>query len=259
MLRFELALMCAVLGLVVGSFLNVVIYRVPRGESIVRPGSHCPRCGAAVRMRDNIPVVSWLVLGGRCRHCGAGISPRYILVEVLTAALFAAGAVRLGYSAALPAALATIAALVALSAIDLEQLTLPKRVVYPSLIIVVVLLAIAAAKDDAWTRLGVAALCAVAWFLLFFVINLASPRVLGFGDVRLSPLLGIFLGWFGWRFAVVGFFLANLVGAVVGLALIAAHRMDRSQPVPYGVFLAVGAVGTFLAGPAFVSWVTGIR
>ena len=259
MLRLELAVMCALLGLVVGSFLNVVIYRVPRGESIVRPGSHCPRCGAAVRMRDNIPVVSWLVLGGRCRHCGAAISPRYILVEALTAALFAAGAVRLGYSAALPAALATIAALVALSAIDLEKLTLPKRVVYPSLALVVVLLAIAAAHDDAWTRLGVAVLCAVAWFLLFFVINLASPRVLGFGDVRLSPLLGIFLGWFGWRFAVVGFFLANLVGAVVGLALIAAHRMDRSQPVPYGVFLAVGAVGTFLAGPAFVSWVTGIR
>lgn len=254
-----LAVSCLLLGLVVGSFLNVVVYRVPRGESIVRPGSHCPSCGAAVAARDNIPVVSWLVLRGRCRHCGASISPRYLVVEVLTAVLFAGSGIRLGPSATLPAALVAVGALVALAAIDLEKLVLPKKVVYPSLITEAALLVFAAGIDHAWTRLGVAGICAVAWFVLFFLINLAAPRALGFGDVRLSLLLGVFLGWFGWRYAVVGFFLANLAGAVVGLGLIAARLMDRRQPVPYGVFLALGAVGTFLAGPTFVSWATGIR
>ncbi|MHB1568611.1 MAG: prepilin peptidase [Acidimicrobiales bacterium] len=258
-MRTVLVVWCALLGLVIGSFLNVVIYRVPRGESILRPGSHCPRCGSALGARDNVPVVSWIALRGRCRYCETAISPRYLAVEVLTAVLFASAGLRLGFSAALPAALAAIAVLVALSVIDLERLILPKKVVYAGLIAEIILLVFASVHDHAWSRLGVAGACAVAWFTFFFLINLVAPRALGFGDVRLSLLLGVFLGWFGWRYAVVGFFLANLVGAVVGLGLIVTRRMDRSQPVPYGLFLAAGAVGTFLAGPVFVSWATGIR
>ncbi len=250
---------CAVAGLAVGSFLNVVIYRVPRGESVVRPGSHCPACAAPIGALDNVPVVSWLVLRGRCRHCGARISARYLLVEVATAALFAGVAARLGATAALPAELAAVATLVALSVIDVERLVLPKRVVYPGLVVTGLLLVAAAVHDHAGGRLGEAAACAGAWFALFFVLNLAAPRALGFGDVRLAPLLGASLGWLGWRYAVVGFFGANLVGAVVGIALIASGRMSRRQPIPYGVFLAIGTVGTILAGPAAVSWTTGIR
>ncbi len=250
---------CGVLGLAVGSFLNVVVYRVPRGESVVRPGSHCPSCDAPILARDNVPVVSWIVLRGRCRHCGARISSRYVVLETLTGATFAAVAARMGPTAALPAMLAAVGALTALAAIDLERLILPKRVVYPGLLAVTLLLVGAALVDGSWSRLGVAAGCAVGWFVVFFVINLAVPRALGFGDVRLAPLLGVTLGWFGWRYAVVGFFGANVVGLLVGLALIVAGRMHRGQPIPYGVFLAVGTVATVLAGPTAVAWMAGIR
>ena len=250
---------CGLLGLAVGSFLNVVIYRVPRGESVVRPGSHCPTCAVAIAPRDNIPVLSWIVLRGRCRRCGAAITPRYVLVEALTGILFAGTAARLGATWALPAVLASVATLAALAAIDLEKLILPKRVVYPGLALVALLLVGAALAERSWTRLGVAVVCALAWYVLFFLINLAAPRALGFGDVRLSLLLGVTLGWFGWRYAVVGFFGANVVGLAVGVALIAAGRMSRRQPIPYGVFLAIGTVGTILVGPVAVSWLAGIR
>ena len=250
---------CGILGLAIGSFLNVVIYRVPRGESIVRPGSHCPACEAQIAARDNVPVISWMVLRGRCRSCGAAISPRYLLIEVLTGVLFALTAARLGATGVLPAVLVADATLVALAAVDLERLLLPKRIVYPGLALVLALLLGAAVVEGAWGRLGIAVVCAVAWYSLFFAINLAAPRALGFGDVRLSLLLGIVLGWFGWRYVVVGFFAANLFGAVVGVALIATGRLSRRQPVPYGVFLATGTIGTLLAGPIAVSWLAGVR
>lgn len=258
-MRALLIVGCGLLGLALGSFLNVVVYRVPRGESIVYPGSRCPACGAPIAARDNVPVVSWLVLRGRCRSCAAPISPRYVVLEVLTALLFAGAAARLGFNVALPAVLAATATLVALSAVDLERLLLPKRIVYPGTAVALVLLVLAALVDGAWGRLADAAACGGAWFALFFLINLVSPRALGFGDVRLSPLLGLVLGWLGWRYAVVGFFAANLLGAVVGVVLIAAGRMQRRQPIPYGVFLAAGTVATVLAGPVAVSWMSSIR
>lgn len=250
---------CGLVGLVVGSFLNVVIYRVPRGESVVRPRSRCPSCGVAIAPHDNIPVFSWLVLRGRCRHCHEPIAARYVLVELLTGSLFAALTARLGMVAILPAVLVAVAALVALAAIDLEHLRLPTRVVYPALALTGTLIVLAALVQGAWGHLGAAAVAAAVWFALFFVLNLAAPRALGFGDVRLAPLLGSVLGWFGWRFVLVGFFSANLVGAVVGVVLLATRRIQRRQPVPYGVFLAAGTLGTLLAGPSAVAWVTSIR
>lgn len=250
---------CGVLGLVVGSFLNVVIYRVPRGESIVRPGSHCPACEAKIAARDNVPVISWIVLRGRCRSCRGVISPRYLLIEVLMGVLYAFTAVRLGTTEVLPAVFAAEATLVALAVIDIERLILPKRIVYSGLALVLVLLVGAAILESAWGRLESAAVYAMAWYLLFFLINLAAPRALGFGDVRLSLLLGAVLGWFGWRYVVVGFFTANLLGAVLGVVLIATGKLSRSQPIPYGVFLAAGTIGTLLAGPIGVSWLAGVR
>lgn len=240
---------CALAGLAVGSFLNVVIYRVPLHQSIVSPRSHCPACEHPIRERDNVPVVSWLVLRGRCRDCRAPISPRYLLVELATGALFAGLAARLGYSWVLPAMLVLFASLLALAAIDLERLILPKSIVYWSIAVVAILLTIAAAADGEWGRLSVAGLCAAGWFVAFFLLNLASPRSLGFGDVRLAPLLGLGLGWFGWRYVVLGFFAANLAGAVIGIALILAKRMRRDQAIPYGVFLAMGVAVAVFAGP----------
>lgn len=245
---------CGLVGLAVGSFLNVVIYRVPLGESVVRPRSHCPACGAPIRDRDNIPVLSWLLLRGHCRDCGVAISPRYLYVELLTGCLFAGAAARIGWSWDLPAYLAVIGALVALSFIDLERMLLPKRVVYPSLLIVTALFLVAAGASHSWHRLLVGAICAGVWFVVFFLLNLISPKILGFGDVRLAPLLGLSLGWFGPWYAVVGFFASNLIGAVIGVALIAAKRAERRDPVPYGVFLTMGTLLAIYAGPEIVSW-----
>ena len=240
---------CAALGLVVGSFLNVVIYRVPRKISIVRPRSACPNCHTPIRDRDNIPVVSWLLLRGKCRTCGLAISPRYPLIELTCAGLFAATSARIGGHWSLGAYLVLAASLLALAMIDLEHMVLPRKVVYPSLLGVTAFLAASTGVDHEWRRLLLAALYGIGWFVLFFLINFASPRFLGFGDVRLAPVLGLGLGWFGPRYVILGFFTANLVGAIIGVTLIAMKKITRDQPIPYGVFLAIGAEVAILAGP----------
>jgi leader peptidase (prepilin peptidase) / N-methyltransferase len=232
---------CALLGLAIGSFLNVVIYRVPRGESIVSPPSACPHCGTPIANRDNVPVVSWLLLRGRCRSCAGPIAIRYPLVEATTSVLFATAALRYGFDAALPAILVLLAGLFALACIDFELRLLPRKVVYPLLAMVVLLLVAASIGTGNYRALWIAAACAVAWFGLFFVINRVDARYLGFGDVRLALVLGFGLGWLGVVTALVGFFAANLLGVVVGLTLLGMHRIDRNEQIPYGVFLAVGA------------------
>jgi leader peptidase (prepilin peptidase)/N-methyltransferase len=244
-----LAGLCGVFGLAVGSFLNVVIHRVPRRESIVAPRSSCPDCATVLANRDNIPVVSWLLLGGRCRTCGALISRRYPSVELACGALFAGGTLRFGLNWTLPAFLVLVAGLLALACTDLEHSLLPKRIVYPLFGLVGVLLMLAAAVTGDWDRLLVAIACAAAWFAVFLAINLYDRRWLGFGDVRLAPVLGLGLGWLGVRYVVLGFFAANLIGAVIGLSLIAAKRMKRSSRFPYGVFLTAGAYVAIYAGP----------
>jgi leader peptidase (prepilin peptidase)/N-methyltransferase len=241
--------LCALFGLAVGSFLNVVIYRVPRGESIVTPRSACPTCGAPVRERDNIPVISWLLLRGRCRDCKAPISSRYPIVELACAALFAGVAARFGYQWDLPAYLALFAGLLALSCIDMERMLLPKKIVYPLTILVLALLVMAAVATGHWHDLTIAGACAAGWFVVFFAMNLISPRLLGFGDVRLSLVLGLALGWLGVGYVLLGFFAANVVGAAIGLSLIATNHMARSDRIPYGVFLAAGCAVAVFAGP----------
>jgi len=241
------------LGLAVGSFLNVVIYRVPRNKSIVSPRSACPDCGTPIRERDNIPVLSWLLLRGRCRSCNARISYRYPLVELACGVLFALGAARFGFSWTLPAMLIFLASLLALGCIDGELLLLPKRVVYPSLGLVSTLFLVATIATHDWHRLIIAALCGLGWFVVFFALNFISPRALGFGDVRLAPMLGMGLGWFGVGNVLFGFFIANFVGAVIGLTLIAMKKMDRRQPLAYGVFLAIGSMIAVLCGPQLLN------
>jgi leader peptidase (prepilin peptidase) / N-methyltransferase len=248
------ALVCGALGLLVGSFLNVVIHRVPKRESVVKPRSRCPGCGTEIAARDNIPVVSWLALRGRCRTCAAPISARYPLVEAATGALFAAAALRFGASWQLPAFLVLFAALLAISAVDLELYIVPNRIVYPALFLSVPLLVVAAALDGDWRSLRDAALGGALGWGLLFVVHVISPGGMGFGDVRLAGLIGVHLGWLSVGHVLVGLFLGFLLAAAVGVVLIAAKVLTRKAKVPFGPFLAAGAVIAVLAGDPLLRW-----
>jgi leader peptidase (prepilin peptidase)/N-methyltransferase len=243
-----LAVLCAVVGLAIGSFLNVVIWRVPRDESVVHPRSHCPSCGHSVRPYDDIPVVSWLVLRGRCRDCGEPISMRYPLVELGTAVLFAVTAWHFGFSWELPAYLYLVAIGVALAMIDLDVHRLPNKIVLPSYVVVAALLTLASVGTDDWAALLRAAIGGAALYAFYFALRLAYPRGMGFGDVKLAGLLGAYLGWLGWGQLAVGAFLGFLLGGVVGGALMALNRADRKSKIPFGPFMILGAYVAVLAG-----------
>lgn len=248
---------CAVLGLVVGSFLNVVVYRVPRDQSVVRPASRCPVCGHRVRARDNVPVLSWLLLRGRCRDCGTRISARYPLVELGTATAFALVALRFGASWELPAFLYLAAVSIALALIDIDVRRLPNAIVYPSYPVGVALLTLAAAGTGDWGALGRAALGAVALFVFYVVLVVVHPRGMGMGDVKLSGVLGLHLGWLGWSAVVVGGFLGFLVGGLYGVALLASRRAGRRSMIPFGPFMLVGAWLAVVVAQPVTDWYLG--
>lgn len=239
---------CALLGLAVGSFLNVVIWRVPRHESVVSPPSHCPECDTQLSPAENIPVLSWVALRGRCRHCGTHISARYPLVELSCAVLWVLMALRFGASWELPAYLVLSAALLALSVIDFDTFLLPNRIVYPLSVAMVALLAVPAIVDGQGSDYVRALLGGLAAFGFFLVVHLVAPRGMGFGDVKLSFSLGVALGWLSWGHVFLGLFLGFLLGAVIGLALIATGIRTRKDHVPFGPFLAAGTILAILAG-----------
>ena len=239
----------AVLGLAVGSFLNVVIHRVPRKESVVRPRSRCPGCGTELANRDNIPVVSWLLLRGRCRTCGEPISGRYPAVEVTTAVVFAAVGAAVAdrdggdHLAVVPAFLVLAAVLVAVSFIDIEHFLVPNRVLIAGTYVAAPLLVLgAAATDGGWSRLGRSALAVAVAGGALLVLNLVSPRGMGMGDVKLAAFEGAFLGWLGWGELALGLFLGFLLGSVGGLTLIALRLRSRKDHIPFAPFLAAGAL-----------------
>jgi len=237
------------MALCVGSFLNVVIDRVPKRVSVLRPCSHCMSCGARVANRDNIPVFSWLWLRGRCRQCRAPIGARTLLVELATAALFVAAAVRFGASWSLPAYWLFFAALLVISVIDLEHLIVPNRVLYPALAASVPLLLLAAAAGDDWGALRRAAIGGLAAFGALFLVHIVSPRGMGFGDVRLAGLIGVYEGWLGVGHIFLALFLGFVLGALVGVGLIVAGHKGRRDAIPFGPFMAAGAVIAVLWGP----------
>jgi leader peptidase (prepilin peptidase)/N-methyltransferase len=250
-------IVAAVAGLAFGSFLNVVVYRVPRSESVVRPRSRCPSCGTELSGLENIPVVSWLVLRGKCRTCKAPISIRYPAGEALTAILWALAVVRLGACAGCEpfdavAFMPFFWALLCLSLIDLEHKLIPNRILYPSLAVSVVLLFIAAAVGEGLGDFGRAGLGALASFAVFNVIHLISPGGMGYGDVRLSALIGLHLGYLGWAHVYAGFLIGFLLGAVIGVLLMAFGKAGRKTQMPFGPFMAAGAVVVSLWGTPIV-------
>lgn len=252
-----------VLGAIIGSFLNVVIHRVPAGLSIVNPPSACPVCSARVRAHDNIPVLSWLLLRGRCRDCAAPISARYPLVELGTALAFVIVAALLGpqldAAAATPvaadvvvlAALLYLAAIsIALAAIDLDVHRLPNSIVLPAYGVGAAALAVAAIASGDLVSLARAAAGAGILFAFYLVLALVAPRGMGMGDVKLAGVLGLFLGWFGWDALVVGALAAFLLGGVYGVILILARRARRTTGIPFGPWMLAGAwVGILLGEP----------
>jgi len=200
------------------------------------------------------PVGALLWPGGRCRTCRRGPSPRYAVVQVLTAAAFAAVALRFGADWALPAYLVFFTALLAVSAIDLELNIIPNRIVYPTIFVSVPLLAAAALAEADADRLGEALIGAAAAWAALLVIHLISPAGMGFGDVRLAFVLGLFLGWLGLRLVLIGLFLGFLLGAVLGALMILVGRRGRRDHIPFGPFLAGGAALAVFFGDPFSSW-----
>lgn len=244
----------ALLGLAIGSFLNVVIWRVPRGESVVSPPSACPRCGNPISPRDNVPVLSWLLLQGQCRHCHERISPRYPLVELGTAVLFAVAAWRFGASWELPAFLYLAAISVALAMIDIDVKRLPDAIVLPSYVVAgVLLLAAVLLQGEPRVALSIA-LAGLALYAFYFVLAFAYPAGMGFGDVKLAGVLGMYLGYLGWGEVVAGTFLGFLVGGLTGALLIVLGRAGRKSKIPFGPYMLVGAWLAVLVGDALVDW-----
>ena len=246
----------AVLGLLVGSFLNVVVWRVPRGESVVHPPSSCPGCGRAIRPRDNVPVLSWLLLRGRCRDCGAGISLRYPLVEAGTAVLF--GLVALHVPVWAVPAYAYLAAIgVALALIDLDTHRLPNAIVLPSYPVLVTLLVLASWGGGDWGSLGRAAVGGVALWLAYFAMCLVYPQGMGFGDVKLAGLLGAALAWLGWGPFAVGAFGAFLLGGIFSIGLLVTGRASRGTGIPFGPWMLAGAgLGVAVGAPLWDAYLS---
>lgn len=254
-----LLVFAGLLGLAIGSFLNVVVYRVPAGRSLT-PDSACPSCGAAIRKRDNIPVLSWLLLRGKCRGCHQPISVRYPLVEAGTAIAFLVVTARFGpalidaatVTDAVAAALELVAFLVltaasiALALIDLDTRTLPNAIVAPSLVAGVVLLGVAGAVRGDWAAILQAVAGGAGLFLFYLILALVKPGGMGMGDVKLAALLGLYLGFLGWGNLLVGAFAAFVFGGVFGLALILVRRAGRKTAIPFGPWMILGAwLGVF--------------
>ncbi len=248
-LRVLVDVYAGLLGLVIGSYLNVVIHRLPREESTVLPRSRCPHCGALLRVRDNLPLLSFLLLRGRCRSCRAPISWRYPLVEAATGALFVGSLEAFGVTWHALAAAAFGAALIALALIDYEHFLLPDAITLPGLAIGFLISLRADWIDWRQSLLGAALGGAGLWLLAQAWLLLRHEEGMGLGDVKMLAMVGAFLGWQG---VLITVFLGSLGGALVGLTLIALGRLDLGSRLPFGVFLAGGAGVAVFAGPALL-------
>lgn len=232
-------------GLAIGSFLNVVAYRLPRGESLISPGSHCPSCDAPVRPRDNVPVLGWLLLRGRCRDCGAAISWRYPAIELATGVLFALVVATQDEALRVALGLLLVTTLVPVTLIDLDTRLIPNRITLPA-----ALAALAAGLLLEPEFVPEQLIAGAAAFAFFFLAALLYPKGMGMGDVKLAGVLGLYLG----RAVAPAIFLALISGVVVGLVIMArvGQAQGRKTAVPFGPFLALGGLVAFFWGDALV-------
>lgn len=247
----------AVFGLLIGSFLNVVIYRVPLGLSLVSPGSACPACDHPVRYFDNVPVVSWLALRGKCRDCAHPIAARDPVVELATALLFLVAAWRIGLTPYLGAVLVLAGAGIALALIDLEHHRLPFSVTATATAATVPFL-VADVLRNGGGHIGPSLVSAAVWALVYGgVWFVTAGRGMGLGDVALAPLLGLTLGWLGWGASLTGLLGGFVLGAIVGVILMATGRVGRRSRVPHGPFMLAGAAaGLFVGQPLWHAYLS---
>lgn len=246
--------LAAVFGLCIGSFLNVCIYRLPRGESVVSPGSRCGACGAPIRWFDNLPVVSYVLLGGKCRACGAHYSARYLIVELITGAIFAVNACVFAPDLLLAVRLVFAAMLVALFFIDLEHQLLPDAITLPGIVVGVAASAFAGpglVSSLAGAALGAVILLAIRWVWK----RTTGVDGMGLGDVKMLAMIGAFLGW---EQVWLVLFVASLTGAVVGVSIAAMGRGSMKTRLPFGTFLAVAALLASCWGEPVIAWYVGL-
>lgn len=257
-MNFSLLLVVVVVaGLLIGSFLTVVVDRVPRGGSVMAPPSACGACGHRLGPLDLVPIVSWVALRGRCRYCGAPIGVEPIVIELATAGLFVILAFEIGTDAALPAYCILAAVLVAQTWIDLHTQRLPREITYVGVVLGGVALTAAALVNDEPERIWQMVLGAGIGLALMWVIYVASRGGMGDGDVRFAPLLGMYLGWLNPGLVPVGLFFGFVAGAIVGVAMMMRSEAGRRTAVPFGPFLALGTVVAILVGQSFIDVVLG--
>ncbi len=244
-----------VFGLMIGSFLNVCIARLPAGESIVSPGSKCPKCGNAIAWHDNVPVLGWIMLGGRCRNCRAGISIKYPVVEVVTALSFVAQGVFHGDDLPLLAARVLFTAmLIVLFGTDLETMRLPNVITYPGVVVGLVLSAFLPPGITA-AAIGAALGAAIPWTIRWVWERARGVEAMGLGDVKMLAMIGAFLGW---KQVWVVLFFASFTGAIGGLLILKFRGRSLASRIPFGTYLAVAAFVASLVGERLVTWYVGL-
>ncbi|HSY15031.1 MAG TPA: prepilin peptidase [Jatrophihabitantaceae bacterium] len=247
-------------GLVIGSFLNVVIYRLPREESLLFPHSHCPSCRTPIKRRHNIPVLGWLALRGRCASCAVHISVRYPLVEIITAALFVAVTARFGVSAALPAYLYLAAITVTLAMIDFDVRRLPDSIVLPSYVIGALVLMPAGVADADWWSAYRGLIAMAALLSVYFAFSLAYPASMELAQVKLAGLLGLYLGYMGWGTVLIGTFGGFALSGGVGAVMLAAGRGPTSplqgtqRNAPFGAYMITAALLALFVATPITTW-----
>lgn len=243
----------ALFGLAVGSFLNVCIHRLPIGQSVVRPPSHCPGCGRTIAWYENVPVVSYIALGARCRGCGVRISPIYPLVELATAALFVGAYLLFGLGPLLVPRLLFGCAMIVLLVTDLQHRLLPNAITIPG-IVAGFLFSLTAPPGWVDSLIGAAAGAGLLLGIAWTYARLRHEEGLGMGDVKMLAMIGAFLGW---KLMLVTLVLSSLTGSVVGLALIGSGRGGMKYALPFGTFLALGALVAAVYGDRLLAWYMG--
>ncbi|CCU79390.1 Leader peptidase (Prepilin peptidase) / N-methyltransferase [Halanaerobium saccharolyticum subsp. saccharolyticum DSM 6643] len=235
-----------ILGLLIGSFLNVIIYRLPEEKSIITPPSHCPKCGTRLKVIDLIPVLSFLSTRGKCRYCNTKISIQYPLVELLTGFLFLAAYLKFGISIQLFIYLLLISALIAVTVIDYKYMIIPNKITYPLIVISVLSAIIFDYLTIFQSLLGI-----VIPSLLLLIVAFIFKGGMGMGDVKLVAAIG---GFMGWSYTLAGIFLGSLLGSIIGLSLMGLGIIGRKTRIPFGPFICIGAVVMIFFGDTLFNW-----